>query len=69
MSLPMDENYNYVANTYRGVRVEDIMTMFEICVKQGVDFNNPKTHEYITGFQAGVEYMNKEIKKGLLTTL
>lgn len=65
----MNENYNYEANTYKGVRVEDIMMMFEICVKQGVDFNNPKTREYTAGFQAGVEYMNKEIKKGLLSTL
>ncbi len=52
-------DYNFVYNTYRGLRVEDIAVMFEICVKQGVDFDSPKIAEFCAGFYAGIEYARK----------
>lgn len=51
--------YDFMYNTYRGLRVEDVAAMFEICVKQGVDFNSPKIAEFCAGFYAGIEYARK----------
>lgn len=60
----MSQNsYSLDSNTYAGIRVEDIATMFEICVRQGVDFNDPKTTAYTAGFNAGIEYVRKELEK------
>lgn len=61
----MSEDYNFESNTYAGVRVEDLMAMYEICVKQDVDFNDPKTTAYTAGFKAGVEYVRKEIENNV----
>lgn len=55
--------YNLEYNTYRGIRVEDIAVMFEICVKQGVDFNSPNIGAYCAGFYAGIEHAQKVTEK------
>lgn len=56
-------DYNFMYNTYRGLRVEDIAVMFEICVKQGVDFNSPNIGAYCAGFYAGIEHVQKVTEK------
>lgn len=63
----MPEDYNPERNSYRGIPIEYIETMFLLCVREGVDFSNQVAiKSYLNGYEKGYSDAMAECKQAII---